>query len=54
MELKEGLSQVAGKEFVADSPEELEPYSKDYSLSPVRTPDYVVKPKNKGEDKTDV
>ena len=49
MELKEGLRQVVGRKFVADSPEESEPYSKDYSLSPMRMPDYVVKPKNKEE-----
>ncbi len=49
MELKERLGQIVGKDFVADSPEELEPYSKDYSLSPAGMPDYVTKPKSKEE-----
>ena len=49
MELKERLIQIVGKEFVFDSLEELEFYSKDHSLSPPGMPDYVVKPENKEE-----
>ncbi len=49
MELKEKLYQIVGGEFVVDSPEELAPYGRDYSLSLAGMPDYVVKPKSKEE-----
>ena len=49
MELKESLCGIVGDENVSDSPEDLEPYSKDYSLTPSGMPDYVVKPKNTEE-----
>ena len=49
MELKERLSQIVGQEYVSDSPEDLEPYSRDYSLVPPAMPDYVVKPKTREE-----
>lgn len=44
MNLKEHLWEIAGKENVLDSPEELGPYSEDYSLERPMMPDYVVKP----------
>lgn len=44
MNVKEHLWKIAGKGNVLDSPEELEPYSRDYSLERPMMPDYVVKP----------
>lgn len=49
METKAKLSRVVGSRYVSDRPEDLEPYSKDFSLVPPSMPNYVVKPKDSQE-----
>lgn len=49
MEIKTKLSEIVGSDYVADSEEKLEGYSKDYSLMPARMPNYVVWPENTDE-----
>ena len=47
--LKEELVKIVGSKYVFDDPETLESYSRDYSLTPPRRPNYVVQPKNTEE-----
>lgn len=49
MNMKTKLADIVGKGQVLDSPEELEPYSRDYSLAPPRSPSYAVRPGNTRE-----
>jgi FAD/FMN-containing dehydrogenase len=46
---KQELSSIIGPEWVLDSPEVLQEYSRDHSFTPRRKPDLVVKPKNTEE-----
>ena len=43
MSIKQKLLEAVGAECFSDAPEVLEAYSKDFSLAPKGTPDYVVK-----------
>jgi len=47
--IKQKLLEAVGAERFSDAPEVLEAYSKDFSLAPQGTPDYVVKPKDAQE-----
>ena len=49
MQIKEDLKKIVGAENVSDDPEALLSYSKDQSLSPSRTPNYIARPKNTDE-----
>lgn len=49
MQLGQSLREIVGDGNVFDSPKGVEPYSKDYSLTPPGMPEYVVKPKNSKE-----
>lgn len=49
MEVKGNLCEIVGDKNVSGRPEDLAPYSRDYSLTPPAMPDYVVKPKNAEE-----
>jgi FAD/FMN-containing dehydrogenase len=44
--IKQKLLEAVGAEHFSDTPEVLEEYSKDFSLTPHWAPDYVVKPKD--------
>jgi FAD/FMN-containing dehydrogenase len=49
VQIKEKLAKIIGAANVSDDPKALLAYSKDYSLSTPRTPNYVAKPKNTAE-----
>lgn len=49
MELKSGLIEAVGAEYVLDSPDALTSYSNDFSLTPPAYPDYVVRPGSTGD-----
>ena len=49
MNIREKLMEIVGVESFSDDPELLKKYSKDFSLVPSGTPNYVVKPKDAQE-----
>jgi FAD/FMN-containing dehydrogenase len=49
MQLGQSLREIVGDGNVFDSPKDLAPYSKDYSLTPPGMPNFVVKPKDAQE-----
>ena len=49
MNIKDKLLEIVGVENFSDDPEVLKKYSKDFSLVPPGTPNYVVKPKDAQE-----
>ena len=49
MKIKAGLEKIVSAENVSDDPKVLASYSKDYSLSSPRMPNYVVRPKKTEE-----
>lgn len=49
MRMKAKLTKIVGGKQVMDSPEELAPYARDYSLAPARSPSFIVLPGTTGE-----
>jgi len=49
MQIKEALTGIVGAENVSDDPQELATCSRDHSLSPARSPNYVARPRSPEE-----
>ena len=49
VEIKEKLAEIVGAKYVIDSPDALQAYSQDYSLTPPMMPSYAVHPQSSQE-----